>query len=119
MSRFRYGLDPLCLVAMVTYAFGRWGLRSWIGSGFWHDQFTDLLLVPAALPLVLWLQRRVGLRLHDAPPTWREVGLHLAVWSLAAEIVAPPLFSGSTGDWRDLVAYGAGATLAGAWWRGV
>lgn len=86
-------------------------------GGFWHDQFTDLLLVPAALPVVLWLQRRLGLRAHDARPTWREIGLHLAVWSVAAELIAPRLFHAATGDWKDVAAYAAGAVLAGGWWH--
>ncbi len=116
MTRFRYACDPLCLGACVAYAFGRWYLRHRVGAGFWHDQFTDLLLIPAALPLMLWLQRRLGLRDHDGRPSWREIGLHLAVWSVAAELVAPHLFHAATGDWRDTVAYGVGAVVAGGWW---
>lgn len=116
MRRFRYALDPLCLAACVAYAAGRWYIRRHVAGGFWHDQFTDLLLIPAALPLLLWLQRRLGLREHDARPSWREIGLHVAVWSVAAELVAPGLFHSGVADWRDVVAYGAGALLAGGWW---
>jgi hypothetical protein len=116
VNRFRYALDPLCLVACVAYAVGRGWLRHRFPDGFWHDQFTDLLLIPAALPLLLWLQRRLGLRPHDARPSWREIGLHLAVWAIAAELVAPLVFHAATGDWRDVIAYSAGAVLAGSWW---
>ncbi len=116
MKRFRYALDPLCLAAGAAYAFGRWWLRQRVGHGFWHDQFTDLLLIPAALPLLLWVQRRLGLRTHDGRPGWGEIGLHLAVWSFAAELIAPFLFHSAVGDWRDVLAYGAGAVLAGGWW---
>jgi len=116
VKRFRYGFDPLCLAACAAYAFGRWYLRRHVAGGFWHDQFTDLLLIPAALPFMLWLQRRLGLRPDDARPSWREIGGHLAVWSIAAEAVAPLLFHHAVGDWRDVLAYGAGAALAGGWW---
>ena len=116
MKRFRYAVDPLCLAACAAYAFGRWYLRHHVHGGFWQYQFTDLLLIPAALPLMLWLQRRLGLRTHDDRPSWREIGLHLAVWSVAAELIAPLLFKSATGDWRDVLAYGAGAVLAGSWW---
>lgn len=116
MKRFRYAADPLCVLACAAYAFGRWYLRRRVGAGFWHDQFTDLLLIPAALPLMLWLQRRLGLRSHDARPSWSEIGVHFAVWSLAAEAVAPLLFRTAVGDWRDVLAYGAGAVFAGGWW---
>jgi len=114
---FRYGCDPLCLLAAAAYLAGRCWLRRHAAAGtFWHDQFTDVLLIPAALPPMLWLQRRLGLRRHDARPTWAEIGLHFAVWSLTAEAVAPLLFPRATGDWRDVLAYGLGAFAAGGWW---
>jgi hypothetical protein len=116
VKRFRYTLDPLCLVACAAYVFGRWYLKRHAADGFWHNQFTDLLLIPAALPVFLWIQRQLGLRRHDARPTWREIGLHFAVWSVAAEWISPALLHTGTGDWRDVVAYGAGAVLAGGWW---
>lgn len=116
MKRFRYALDPLCVAAGAAYVFGRWWLRAHVAHGFWHDQFTDLLLIPAALPLALWVQRRVGLREHDRRPRWPEIAFHLAVWSLAAEVLAPRVFPHATGDWRDVVAYAVGALGAGAWW---
>lgn len=116
MNRFRYALDPLCLAAGVAYLIGRGWLRPRFPGSFWDYHFTDLLLIPAALPVLLWAQRRLGLRAHDAPPSWAEIGLHLAVWSIAAELVAPLAFHSATGDWRDVLAYTTGAILAGAWW---
>jgi hypothetical protein len=76
----------------------------------------DVLLIPAALPVMLWLHRRMGLRSHDAPPTLREVWLHVVVWSLAAELVAPLFFGRATGDWWDLAAYASGAVIASSFW---
>jgi hypothetical protein len=116
LKSFRYAFDPLCLTAVAAYVFGRWWLRAQGAHGFWHDQFTDLLLIPAALPLSLWIQRRLGLRAHDEPPRWREIVLHVAAWSIAAELIAPHVFHHATGDWRDVAAYTAGALGAGAWW---
>lgn len=116
MKRFRYVLDPLCLAAVAAYVFGRWWLRAHVAHGFWHDQFTDALLIPAALPVALWVQRCLGLRNDDARPRWREIVLHVAVWSIAAEVLAPLAFHHATGDWRDVVAYTAGALGAAAWW---
>lgn len=117
MSRFRYAGDPLCLGAIGLYVVVRFGLRPHLAAGgFWHDQFTDLLLIPAALPLLLWVHRRLGLRPNDRPPTWAEIGLHCAVWSVAAEVITPALSRTATGDWRDIAAYVAGAALAGGWW---
>lgn len=116
MTRFRYGFDPLCLLACGVYAACRWLIRPHTDAVFWHSYSTDYLLIPAALPLWLWVQRRLGLRRHDAFPTWREIIGALLPWSVAAEAVAPRLFPNATGDWFDVVAYAAGAAIAGGWW---
>ena len=76
----------------------------------------DICLCDAALPLVLWLQRRLGFRTHDAPPDAREIALHFVVWSIAAEIIAPH-FAHVTGDWHDVLAYAIGALASWAWWK--
>ena len=82
-----------------------------------RGHFNDLLLIPAALPLVLWLQRRLGVRAGDTPPSWREIGLHFAVWSIAAEAIAPLLWRHATGDWLDVAAYATGAVVSGCVWQ--
>jgi hypothetical protein len=43
--------------------------------------------------------------------------LHLGVWSFVAEAVMPRLSAHAVGDWRDVIAYGAGALAAGCWWQ--
>lgn len=118
MKRFRYFRDPLCLAACALYTANRLWLRGHAGGAFLEGYFNDLLLIPAALPLVLWVQRRIGVRAEDAPPRWREIALHVAVWTFTAEALMPQLTAAATGDWRDVVAYAAGALLAGAWWQG-
>lgn len=117
MTRFRYALDPLCLLACGLYLLNRAWLRTHGGGPFLHGYFNDLLLIPAALPLLLWLQRKLGVRADDARPRWREIGLHLVAWAVMAELVVPQLNHHATGDWRDVVAYGVGALVAGVWWQ--
>ena len=34
----------------------------------------------------------------------------------AAKVAAPLLFKSATADWRDALAHGCGAMLAGGWW---
>lgn len=116
MRRFRYALDPLCLLSCGLYAACRWLIRPHTAAVFWHSYSTDYLLIPAALPLLLWVYRRLGLRAHDRFPAWRETGLYFLIWAVAAEGVAPLLFKSATGDWWDVAAYAAGAVLAGGWW---
>ncbi|MBI3886758.1 MAG: hypothetical protein HY302_13660 [Opitutae bacterium] len=117
MKPFRYALDPAGLLGCALYAANRWLARPHGAAGFMHDQFDDLWLIPAALPLLLWVQRRLALRGHDHPPTWPEIGLHLAVWSVAAEGLAPLLFKRATGDIKDVAAYAVGAGAACLWWQ--
>lgn len=116
MKRFAYALDPLCVTACALYALNRFWLHASASHVFLHGYFNDLLLIPAGLPFALWLQRKLGLRADDRFPRWREIALHLAIWAVVAEGMAPRLFARATGDPRDLLAYLAGAIVAGFWW---
>ena len=99
----------------------RWLLKPHFTMGamgpFMRGQFNDCLLIPAALPLVLWLQRRLGLRTHDGVPTGGEILLHLAVWAFIAEGAGPWLTHHGTADWRDVIAYSAGAAACYVLWH--
>jgi len=117
MNRFHYARDPLCLLACAGYALNRWLVPlAWKGI-FLRGYFNDTLLIPAALPLMLWLHRRIGLRPADNRPRWSEITLHTVVWSVAAEVIAPHLFTRATGDPWDVVAYTGGALLSGLFWQ--
>jgi hypothetical protein len=115
---FHYWRDPLCITACAAYAANRWLLKPHLTMGpFMRGHFADCLLIPAALPLVLWIQRRLGLRTHDGMPTGGEILLHLAVWALIAEGLGPWLTHRGTADWRDLACYSAGAALCYVLWH--
>ncbi len=117
MKRFRYGLDSLCVAACLAYAINRWCLKPHFSSTFLHENFNDLLLIPAGLPWLLWVERLSGLRKQDRVPSYLEIAGYWLVWSVICEGVAPYLFSHSVADWRDVLAYAAGAILAGLWWN--
>jgi len=116
MNRFGYARDPLFLTGCALYALNRWWIKQHIHSAFFTGQFNDLLLIPCALPLILWVHRRLGWRAHDAPPTAAEVALHVAVWSIVCEVVGPHWVR-TTGDPWDVVAYAGGGLLAWIWWH--
>ena len=117
MNRFRYALYPLCVLSCAGYAANRWIVPfAWKGW-FLRNYFDDTLFIPAALPLMLWLYRRLGLRSGDARPEWSEIIFHLVVWSIAAEVIAPRFFAHAVGDPWDVAAYAAGALVAGLVWN--
>jgi len=117
MNRFGYLRDPMFLVTASAYALNRWLLKPLLPSPFLHGHFNDLLLIPAALPVVLWMQRLAGVREHDLAPSWAEMGLHLAVWSLICEVIGPLWLHHGTADAWDVVAYAVGGVVACLWWN--
>ena len=117
VKEFRYCRDPLFFTAAIGYALNQWVLKPWVASPFLKGQFNDLLLIPAALPVVLWCQRRIGVRTDDRAPTGREIALHLGVWSVVCEWVGPGLWGRGTSDPWDVVVYTLGAIGAAVWWH--
>lgn len=117
MRRFRYGADAVCIASCAAYAVNRWAIPGALKGFFLRGYISDVLFIPAALPLMLWVYKWLGLRVDDASPRWGEILLHLIVWSVAAEVVAPGIFSRAIGDPWDVVAYAVGAGVAGWIWH--
>ena len=117
MKTFRYAFDPLCLSACFLYCANRWLIKPVCGWPYIHQHFDDLLLIPAALPIILGLQRRLKLRNHDRPPTVTEIFGHFLIWSIISEWLGPAIFSGPVSDTLDVLAYAMGAVVAGVWWN--
>ena len=117
MKGFGYLRDLLFLVAVSGYALNRWLLGTLSASAFLHGHLDDLLMLPAALPVVLWLQRFLGLRAHDNPPSWTEMAFHLVVWSVICEFIGPHWLHHGTADVWDVVAYATGGVVACLWWN--
>jgi hypothetical protein len=118
MRPFRYCLDPVFLASGLLYALNRVCLAPRWGAAapFFTNHFGDVLLIPCALPVLLWLQRLGGLRTHDRPPTPGEIAGTLALWAVLFEIAFPRFAGRGVGDPLDLVAYASGALLASFAW---
>lgn len=117
MRRFAYWRDPLFLVSCGLYALNRWVVKPRVHNPFLLFHFNDLLLIPCALPLLLWLHARLGWRSRDQAPTVAETAFHLLVWSVLFEWIGPRIIARATGDPWDVVAYVAGGLLATLWWN--
>ncbi|MEP6662335.1 MAG: hypothetical protein ABJC04_01610 [Verrucomicrobiota bacterium] len=117
MRRFAYCQDPIFLLGSAAYSVNRWWIKPHFHNRFFRGHFNDLWLIPCALPLLLWIHRRLGWRTHDEPPHFFEIFLHLVLWSLLFEWIGPKFISGTTADIWDAAAYTAGALLAALWWN--
>ena len=117
--KFRYLRDEVFLVCVALYAVNRWAVKPHLPAGefFLRGYFNDLLVIPCALPPLLLLHRLLGLRHTDAPPQAGEIALHVAVWSLFFELLAPIFVSRARADLWDVVAYCAGGALCWALWN--
>lgn len=116
MKRFGYLMDPLFMACCALYAANRWLIKPHVHGGFFHNWFSDLLLIPCALPVMLLVHRLLGLRIHDQPPTAAEIAGHVIGWSVLFEAIGPHIMR-TTGDPWDAVAYAVGGILAYCWWR--
>ncbi|MBJ7326582.1 MAG: hypothetical protein JHC52_04465 [Chthoniobacterales bacterium] len=117
MSKFRYCRDGLFLAACAVYAANRLLIKPLVPEGFFAWWCNDLLLIPCAAPVCLWLERRCGVRRHDDPPRAGEILFLVVLWSVLFEVAAPRWIARATGDWRDAAAYATGATFAWLWWN--
>src|SRR5690349_4676630 len=119
-ARFRYLGDPICAGSLVLYLVGRWILRPHhLGGAFVQGYLNDVLCLPLFLPMILLIQRRIGLRRHDLPPRLWEVLQHWMIFSVLFEVVLPqfPGHFTTTADPLDVVAYLAGGLVAWAIWH--
>jgi len=116
MNRFRFHRDGLFLVGLFCYILNRWGLKPVAHSHFLSWHFNDLWLIPCALPLVLWVQHRLGWR-GDHLPTTAEIGGHLILWSVLFEWIGPGFLPYVTGDPMDVLCYWVGGVVAWFWWH--
>jgi hypothetical protein len=118
MSRFNYLADPVCVCALLTYALNRfWWKQSFSAVfPFLRDHLDDFLLIPAALPVLLWVFKQTGLRKSDAPPSLQEVLYWATVWSVVFEGIFPIAFRKGVQDWKDVGSYFAGGLLAWVLW---
>jgi ubiquinone/menaquinone biosynthesis C-methylase UbiE len=62
------------------------------------------------------VQRWLGLRTHDYPPTGGEITAHVVGWSILFELIGPHILP-TVGDPLDALSYAVGGTFAFVWWR--
>jgi hypothetical protein len=117
--RFLYLRDPLFVSCVVLYFANRWIFKALWRAGFVHDHLNDLICIPFWVPIMLWGQRRLGLRASDGAPLANEIILPLFVWSWVFEYLLPRsrlVGDRAVADYLDILYYSLGASLAAAFW---
>jgi ubiquinone/menaquinone biosynthesis C-methylase UbiE len=116
VKRFAYLFDPLFLACCALYAANRWLIKPHVHLAFFHNWFNDILLIPCAMPPLLFVHDLLHLRPRNAWPSALEITAHLVGWSILFEVIGPHIMR-TTGDPWDVVAYAAGGLFAWAWWQ--
>ena len=117
--RFQYLADPVCILSLALYALNRFYLKPHhIGGWFTQGYLNDVLSLPLFVPLILRLQRLLGIRYHDDYPRAWEILQQWALFSLVFQVIMPrfPKIFRGAGDPYDMIAYFAGGLLAWLWW---
>ncbi|MCG2760075.1 MAG: hypothetical protein L6407_02530 [Candidatus Delongbacteria bacterium] len=91
--------------------------RSSFIYSFWNFYLGDFVLIPVALPILLYISRLFGLRKNDSPPQLVEIITPLIVWSIIFEIAGPHFVSAATADYFDILAYFCGAVVSWFFWN--
>ena len=118
--RFRYLADPVFMASLIVYAVNRYVLKPrHIGGWFTHGYLNDVLCLPMFVPVILYIQRIIGLRKHDADPRVWEIAQQFIIFTIMFQVIIPrfPRTFNSAGDPYDIIAYFAGGVLAGAYWK--
>lgn len=118
--RFGYLKDPLFLFCVALYLVNRFVFKQMWPNGFHHAHLNNLICIPFWVPVMLFVQRRMGLRDSDGIPRAGELVMPVIMWSLIFEVLLPQMPGWDrlcTGDPADVMYYSLGALLAAVFWR--
>jgi hypothetical protein len=116
---FLYTRDSLFISACLLYLGNRFLLKPFLPDEeiFFHGYFNDLLLIPCALPPVLLIHKLLSARKPDKFPSFREILVHLIIWSLLFEWIGPIFIKSATSDIGDVFSYWVGGVLSWVLWN--
>jgi len=121
---FGYLKDPLFLVCFAAY-WVNWSLEGYgVRVPLLRSYLNDLICIPFWIPIMLWVNRKLGLRRHDAPPLGHEIVIPMLLWAVVFEVVLPATHGWAGlafADPYDVLCYALGAcagALFWAWWYG-
>jgi hypothetical protein len=117
---FAYFRDPLFLACFVAYWAHRWLVANGMSNSLLRGHLNDVICVPFWLPMMLWANRKLGLRRHDRTPDAIEIVVPLLIWSVLFEVIIPMQETWhvpTVADPYDVFSYCLGAMAAATFWR--
>jgi hypothetical protein len=117
---FRYFADPVCIACLIIYPINRFYLKPHhIGGWFTHGYLNDVMCLPLFVPMILYLQRILGVRTHDGYPRIWELLQHWAIFAIVFQAILPryPKLFITAGDPYDMIAYAAGGIIGWVIWH--
>ena len=117
---FAYLKDPLFLLCLATYCIHRGMVAGGISLPLLQSHLNDLICIPFWVPIMLWGERRLGLRRHERPPNAIEIIIPLIVISAAYEVIIPYCWErhvNTVPDPKDILAYCIGSLIATIVWN--
>jgi hypothetical protein len=117
---FLYLRDPLFLFCVGVYFVNRFVLKEIWLSGFVHEHLNDLICIPFWVPIMVFVQRRLGMRDGDDSPQPSEIIIPLILWSWIFEVILPNtewFHDVCVADYLDILCYTLGALGAAMFWR--
>jgi hypothetical protein len=117
--RFGYWRDPVFLAGLAIYVINRTLIKPNLHhySPLFHGHLDDFLTVPVALPIYLFVYRRIKFRPDDEPPRWWEVACHVAVWMVFFEWFGPKVLHRGVADPIDDWSIAGGGVMACLLWQ--
>ena len=116
---FGYLRDPLFVICFSAYWINRYLESVDLSANIFRSYLNDLICIPFWVPIILFVHRRLGIRIHDEPPRALEIVIPLVLWSVIFEVVLPTTqaWSGlAIADPADVLCYSIGALAGAAFW---
>jgi hypothetical protein len=118
--RFQYWSDPICVTCVIFAALNRYYLKPHrIGGHFTIAYLNDVICLPLFVPIILYIQRRLRVRLHDGYPRLWEILQNWAIFAILYKVILvrfPHVYRVAR-DPIDVIAYLAGGLAAWLFWK--
>ena len=118
--RFAYLKDPVFVACFCLYWINRILEYYELSTPLLRSYLNDVVCIPFWVPIMLWVQKRTGLRTHDHPPECFEIVIPLVLWAVLFEVVIPghrEWAVPAVADPCDVLCYSVGSLVAVVIWR--